>query len=146
MEGGDDEGAPWRPRRSYLPTSKSLENVVNNYNLKIDNSFYPIRTPKNEKEAMQSEQREEWLEAMHAEMIEIWNMHTYELVPRPPHTRIIPSRFVCEIKWKPIGENKESKFEVQRFKARWVAQGYNLHKGIDYTNAYAFTLNADSDS
>ena len=41
-------------------------------------------------------------------------------------------------------QGQPSSFEVERFKARWVAQGYNMHKGIDYDNAYAFTLGTDS--
>ena len=49
-----------------------------------------------------------------------------------------------KIKWKNTAQGQPSSFEVERFKARWVAQGYNMHKGIDYDNACAFTLSTDS--
>ena len=96
----ESQGASPRPRRSYLPTGKGLESIVSSNSLKIDNSYYPITTPKNEREALASAQKEEWMSAMQAEMHEIWNMNTYTLVPRPENTRIIPSRFVFRIKWK----------------------------------------------
>ena len=84
----ESQGASPRPRRSYLSTGKGLESKVSNNSLKIDNSYYPIATPKNEREALASAQKDEWMSAMKkkAEMQEIWNMGTYTLVPRPGNT------------------------------------------------------------
>lgn len=151
--GSDEEEKEARPNRGYHPSEKNLENVVNEslYFLTTGQEMYPIKTPKTEREAMEGPQKESWKLAKEEEMEEIWRIETFTLVPPlHPSVRIIPSRFVYKIKWKPIAEfnalgEKLNRYEVDRFKVRWVAQGYNMHKGIDYINAYAFTIGADSD-
>jgi hypothetical protein len=142
----DDEGA-----RVREPSSKALNNIVDATLLKISHTIYPLNDPANEAEAMATKQRSQWIEAMEEEMAEIWRQSTYELVPRPAHTRVIKSRFVFKIKWKDNPDYNGDKlsnfspYAIDRFKARWIAQGYNLQKGIDFFESYSFTLGCDSE-
>ena len=56
-----------------------------------------------------------------------------------------------KIKWRPTsskvrqGDVKPMSHEVERFKTRWVVQGVNMRKGIDYKESHSYTINADSD-
>ena len=139
----------------------SSENHLMEYSLvsktkPISDSIFPIPDPKSEFEAMTSPQKSEWIKAKDEEMKEIWLQNTYELVPPQKGAKIIPSRFVYKIKWrKNTASNTkggykdhaktEPQYIVDRFKARWVVQGYNLKKNVDFTNSYAFVVGTDSE-
>ena len=86
-------------------------------------------------------------------------MSSWQLVDRPSDdVRVIGCRFVYKTKWmqdhvddcSPQGRKAEilgtkaKGFVVKQFKARLVAQGYNLVEGLDYKSSYAGVLGTDS--
>ena len=150
--------------RDRYPSTKCVENQVNaidsgGFTLLTSTTIYPIANPTSEKEAMNSPQKDQWIAAKESEMQEVWKTGTYELVPRPKGVRVIGSRFVYKIKWRkrdpfqlrqlqverPLTTSKEElkEYIVERYKARWIAQGYGLKD--HYKNAYSFTLTNDAD-
>jgi Reverse transcriptase (RNA-dependent DNA polymerase) len=63
-----------------------------------------------------------WRNAVQTEIDTLKARETWELVPRPPRTRVLPSKMVLKIKRQPKGD-------VDRYKARLVALGFLQREG-----------------
>jgi histone deacetylase 1/2 len=79
---------------------------------------------------MDGPQAAEWTLAMNEELKSLHENQTWQLVPRSPHLKIVPVRWVYKVKRDALGN-------IERFKARLVAKGYKQIKGIDYDEVYA---------
>ena len=139
------------PVRVREPSSKALENIATDFSstiltVKTKDDIYPVKTPKTFAGAVNGPYKEQWERAMHEEMEEIWSQNTYKLVPCPPGVKPIGSRWLYKIKWKhdPYAESPDMAYEILRWKARLIAQGYNQIKGIDYKESYSYTVSRDS--
>lgn len=66
-------------------------------------------------EAMESQERKQWLTAMHEELSSLEENDTWELVTRPQNAQVIQNRWVLRTKTLDNGSS--------RFKARLVAKG-----------------------
>ena len=131
------------------PSTKALENICNSqklFSIKDNVEVFPTKTPNTVAEAMNSPYSDEWKAAMDEEMQEIWRQNVYTLAKPPPGVKPIGSRWVFKIKWKhnPHATSKTKAYEIVRFKARWVATGYNQTKGIDFKESYAYVIQNDS--
>jgi len=73
---------------------------------------------------------EEWFDAMVQEIHSIIKKDTWELVDRPKGAQIIGSRIVLRDKLGPDGN-------LERRKARLVAQGFSQRPGIHFTETFA---------
>ena len=67
---------------------------------------------------------------MDEEIESLLSNHTWELVPAPPGSTIIPVKWIFKTKRGPDGR-------VERYKARLVAKGFKQVEGIDYNEVYA---------
>jgi hypothetical protein len=56
--------------------------------------------------------------------------NTRTLCPRPPHHNVIRNKWVFKMKRKADGN-------VERFKARLVANGFDQMNGVDYTETFS---------
>lgn len=90
-----------------------------------------IGEPKNYEEAIRSEEKEQWLAAMQAEMESHERNGTWELVDLPAGKNAIGGKWVFKIKTGTDGELQ------QRYKARYVAQGFSQKYGEDYDEVFA---------
>ncbi|CAI7787450.1 unnamed protein product [Closterium sp. NIES-53] len=87
-------------------------------------------TPSTYQGAMSSAEATEWERALQEEYDSLMANDVYELVPMPPGAYLVGSRWVFKKKLGPNGE-------VERYKARLVAQGYTQKEGLHYNDTFA---------
>lgn len=78
-------------------------------------------------EALQSGEAKEWSNAIKSELHSLGKHLTWKIVERPPHTRVIPTRFIFNLKINATGT-------IERFKVRLVVKGY-MQGAVDDTYA-----------
>jgi hypothetical protein len=67
---------------------------------------------------------------MRDELAALAKNHTWDLVPRPPHTNFIQNKCLYRIKQHADGS-------IKRYKARLVAKGFTQQHGLDYTDTFS---------
>ena len=76
-------------------------------------------------EALQRPHREKWKAAMESEMCSLRENGVYRFVDRPAGKKVVKSKWVLRVKTNELGE-------IDEYKARVVAKGFNQVKSIDY--------------
>ncbi|SYW78879.1 uncharacterized protein UHO2_02891 [Ustilago hordei] len=82
------------------------------------------------KEALASDDAQQWQEAIRKELDGLEAMGTWEIVDVPPNTRLVDSKIVLRLKLDADG------IPVQH-KARLVARGFTQREGIDFEETFA---------
>ena len=103
--------------KHYLAYSK-----LNHTNILVPNTY---------KQAMQSKDKLDWIEAMNKEIQSLRDNNTWDLIKPPANQEVIGGRWVFSVKVDPSHNIK--------FKARYVAQGYNQRQGLNFDETYAPT-------
>ena len=93
--------------------------------------------PKTVKAAMESEQSEEWLNAMKSEMKSLKKNNVWTLQPLPEGKNVVGCKWVFKIKLDADGK-------VERYKARLVAQGFTQRHGVDYDETFSPVVRFES--
>lgn len=83
-------------------------------------------------EALESEEKELWLEAMKKEVQALEGSNTWNLVERKRDQNVLPGKWVYKIK-------TDSNGAIDSYKARYVAKGYKQIEGIDFMETFAPT-------
>ena len=86
--------------------------------------------PRSFKEAMRSEQADDWMEAMKREYNSLMENKTWELVQRPKGVNIVGSRWVYTMKRNDAGVPVKPK-------ARFVAKGFSQQFGFDFFETWS---------
>ena len=89
-----------------------------------------IHEPANLKEALESDQSQEWRQAMDEEMASLSSNNTWTLEPIPAGARPIPVKWIYKLK-------KDVHGNVDRYKARLVAKGFRQQEGVDFDEVFA---------
>jgi len=72
----------------------------------------------------------QWRTTMSSELTALMRHDTWELVPCSAFIKPVGCKWVSRVKRHPDGS-------IDRFKARFVAKGYNQRPGLDYTNTFS---------
>lgn len=91
---------------------------------------HEILQPRNFKEMTTLPEREYWEEAQLDQMTTLWEMKTWELVPRPTDKPVIGCKWDFRVKTLADGS-------IDKLKARLVAKGYNQVYGRDFLETFA---------
>ena len=126
----DQHQAPITPpavplRRSTRDRQPSTRYPSDQYILLTDEG-----EPECYEEAMKSECKDQWVEAMKDELKSLHDNHTFELVKLPKGKRALKNRWVYRLKQD---ENSSS----PRYKARLVVKGYSQKKGVDFEEIFS---------
>ncbi|KAK9187228.1 hypothetical protein WN944_018620 [Citrus x changshan-huyou] len=70
---------------------------------------------------------------MQEELTALYQNQTWSLVPRPPDTNVVGSKWVYKIKDKEDGS-------IDRFKARLVAKGFTQIPGVDFAKTFSHVV------
>lgn len=107
---------------------KYLEDYVQ---CSIDYCYRVADIPKDYKEAVESNESEDWKLAMNEEIEALDKNNTYESTYLPNGKTTVGSKWVYSVK---LGPNDEEKY-----KARLVAKGFNQIEGVDYYETFSPT-------
>ena len=96
-----------------------------------------IREPISVEEAMNCSEKNNWKEAMEVEFQSLKANQVWDLVSPPKDHNVINSKWVFKCK---LGEDGQ----IERYKARLVAQGYSQRPGIDYEETFSPVVRFES--
>ena len=121
------EEQKYGPRSSRIrnPTTKLLEHFECNYAMLASGE-----EPLTYKEAITSENKQEWIEACKQEYDALVLNNTWKATTLPLNRKAIGNKWVFKIKEKADGT-------IDRYKARLVAKGFSQVKGIDFNETFA---------
>ena len=91
-------------------------------------------------EALESGDRDKWLEGAEAELNSLCEMGVYKLIPRsevPTNQSVLQGKFICWLKRNEIGD-------PVRHKVRWVAKGFQQVWGRDFSKMTSPTTRLES--
>jgi hypothetical protein len=86
--------------------------------------------PRDIREARRRPDWKRWEEAMEDEMQRLEKNHTWDLVERPKGANVVGSKWVYRIKKNAAGQ-------IEKYRARLVAQGFSQIPGVDYFDTFA---------
>lgn len=92
--------------------------------------------PNTFQEVLESEDRENWIEATKKEIENLYENDTFEFVEKKNQS-IVSSKWVYKLKKKPNGE-------IDKYKARLVARGFSQTQGVDFYETFAPTLRMET--
>ena len=80
--------------------------------------------------ALHSPEAAQWQEAMQEEYDALVENHTWDIVYIPDGQKVLKGKWVYKLKTSNEGT-------VSRYKARWVAKGFEQREGIDYAETFS---------
>ena len=94
-------------------------------------------TPTTYNEAIRSDHAAQWQEAIQSEYHSLIKNEAWDLVDLPEGKHVIGSKWVFKVKYSANGE-------IDRYKARLVAQGFRQKKGQDYDETFSPVVRPES--
>ena len=121
-----------RPRRDTRPP-KFLEDYVVSAAQEVVDLCYRISVPHSYEEAMRSPDAQCWKNAMDEEIHALHENDTWDLEVLPPNVKPVGGKWVYSVKTDQNGD-------LDRYKARFVAQGCGQVQGLNYAETFSPTV------
>ncbi|KAD7478277.1 hypothetical protein E3N88_01413 [Mikania micrantha] len=120
-----------RPRRNVVPPMRYRDNEDLSAFVFNIAELEDLSEPMTYFEAVNSVDKEKWIDAMRDEMDSLQKTQTWQLVDRPNDQKLVDCKWIYKL--------KEGIEEVvkPRYKARLVAKGFTQREGIDYTEIFS---------
>ena len=93
--------------------------------------------PINFRQTLKSSKSQEWIDAMNEEIKSMKDNDVWVLVPLPEGVKPIGCKWIFKTK-------KDSKGDVEIYKARLIGKGYTQKEGIDYKQTFSSVSSKDS--
>ena len=106
-------------------TEKSTRNISSEECFTSESFAAENEDQQSVKEALGGNNSEKWKETLDAEYSSLISNETWELVPPPKDANVVGSKWVLKVK-------RDADGNINRYKARLVAQGYSQTQGVDY--------------
>lgn len=126
-ESSDESRQPFMRISTRSTKGKQPKRLGYDTNFDQINAIYE---PKSYQEVLNDANKEKWIEAMNEEIHSMLKNETWELCDLPPNRQAIGNKWIFTVK---TNQNNE----VERFKARLVAQGFSQKFGVDYVEVFA---------
>ena len=114
---------------TYVPTPIQFEEPIPSFST-AELREMKVHIPRNNKQAELLPEWKFYNAARIKEYNGIVNKGTFSIVPIPKGSKIIPTRFIYDLK---LDEN----WGLEKFKGRLIVQGFHQVKGIDYDDSFA---------
>lgn len=126
-------GKPGRPKKVYKTHNEMIPTIrVNDVNAEDDalENVIANNAEISLRQAMESNDSDEWRNAITSEFKSLIENNTWEVVTKPKNENIIKCRMV-------LANKMNSKGDMYKRKARLVAKGFSQKEGYDYTYTFA---------
>ncbi|KAL4361061.1 hypothetical protein GQ457_04G024470 [Hibiscus cannabinus] len=120
-----------RERKSAISSDYVVYLLESDYNIGAEND------PESFSQAMSCNESKLWYDAMKDEMNSMKNNEVWDLVLLPDGVKAIGCKWVFKTK-------KDSKGNIERYKAKLVAKEFTQREGIDYTETFSLVSKKDS--
>lgn len=131
-EGGDEVDSQDTPEVQPIPLRRSTRGQQPSK--KYSSSDYILLSdggePESFDEALESDDKQCWMDAMKDEMKSLHDNHTFDLVKLPKGKRALRNRWVYK-------QKQDENASKPRYKARLVVKGCNQKKGVDFEEIFA---------
>ncbi|GJX25295.1 putative RNA-directed DNA polymerase [Tanacetum coccineum] len=109
-----------------------LEKFVGYAKLNTENLCFVTELNKNHepKTFYEASKHTHWVDAMNKEMAALLKNDTWEIIDLPKGRKVIGSKWIWKLKFKSSGD-------IERYKARLVAQGFGQKEWIDYEETFS---------
>ena len=107
------------------------------YSTHVNMASEASNEPASMKEAIESPDKEKWTDAIQKEMDSLYENEVWDLVKLPKDRNAVGSKRVFKQK---VGSNGQ----VERYKARLVAQGFSQKRGLDYDETFSPVVRFES--
>ena len=107
------------------------------YGARVNIANEVLNEPTSMTEALASPERAKWMDAMDKEMDSLHMNDVWDLVKLPKDRKAVGSKWVFKLKVGPDGQ-------VERHKARLVAQGFAQKQGLDYDETFSPVVRFES--
>ena len=136
---GTEENSSEPEGESTEPTVRRSQRETRRPNFygELVNTAKTVSEPTTVEEALSCSEKQNWKEAMKDEFQSLQANQVWDLVTPPKDCKVINCKWVFKCK---LGEHGQ----VERYKARLVAQGYSQRPGIDYEETFSPVVRFES--
>jgi len=121
----------------YNSLDSSLDDSLDELALVLLNNSNINNEPNTYKQAIESINKQDWINAMNSEIKELENQKTWNITELPPNKIPLRGKWVYKIK-------KDNKGLIIKYKARWVIKGFNQILGVDYIDTFSTTCRPET--